>query len=254
MTTPEDVLRVAASHLGYKEGPKNNQTIFGKRTGFNFQAWCGSFIDCNHIDAGLKVTRSGSDTSEPSCVSTLAGWKNYKRLRRVSYGDPVPGDVGFINPGPHGHVVHVRSYDKVNRAVHTIEGNTSPGNQGSQYNGGGVYNRIRPRSLFVGFGKPLYTRAPVNPQPKPQPQPQPQPQFPSIEDFNIQEVDMYIAVHGVGFFAQFGNCTIPLPGLDLAGFAKLLESPKSVGFMHIPEQAKDKFLEYAMKQTYHAIN
>lgn len=242
MTTPQDVIRVAESHLGYVEGPRNNETIFGKRTGYNFQAWCGSFVDCNHIDAGLKVTTYGGSDSEPSCVSTAAGWINYKRLGRINLGDPTPGQVGFINPGPHGHAVHVKSFDAARRIVYTIEGNTSPGNAGSQYNGGGVYARQRPRSLFVGFGKPLYTSVkptPVTPTPPVQ-----------IESkLSLSEADMYVAVEGVGFFAQFGNSTIPLPGLDLAGFAKLMDSGKSVGFMLIPAAAAQRFIELAMKQT-----
>lgn len=242
MTTPEDVIRVARSHLGFKEGPANNETIFGERTGFNFQAWCGSFVDCNHIDAGLAVTRSGSATSEPSCVSTYAGWLNYKRLGRVNYGDPKPGQVGFINPGPRGHVVHVEKFDPVRRLVFTLEGNTSSGMAGSQYNGDGVYARQRPRSLFVGFGKPLYSEVPVTPSTPVVP--------PTVVDGRIlTEADMYIAVEGVGFFAQFGNSTIPLPGLDLAGFAKLMDSGKSVGFMLIPAAAAQRFIELAMKQT-----
>lgn len=64
---------------------------------------------------------------------------------------------------------------------------------------------------------------------------------------------MYVAVEGVGFFAQFGNCTIPLVGLDLAGFAKLMDNGKSVGFMLVPQgpngETAKKFVEYAMKQT-----
>lgn len=243
MTTPNDVISVAKSHLGYKEGPRNNQTIFGQRTGFNFQAWCGSFVDCNHIDAGLAVTRSGNSTSEPSCVSTYAGWLNYKRLGRFHYGDPKPGDVGFINPGPNGHVVHVEKYDPVRRLVFTIEGNTSSGMAGSQYNGGGVYARQRPRNLFVGFGKPLYTDVKSTPKEPPVTVPVGQ------TALDLQEADMYIAVSGVGFFVQFGNCTIPLPDLDLAGFAKLVEHPKSASFVTIPQNAAQTFIERAMKQT-----
>lgn len=87
-------------------------------------------------------------------------------------------------------------------------------------------------------------RVRMTPVVAPQPQPTPQPDI----GINIQEVDMYIAVDGVGFFAQIGNVTIGLP-VDLAGFAKLMESNKSVGLMVIPASAKDAFIQNALKQT-----
>lgn len=66
---------------------------------------------------------------------------------------------------------------------------------------------------------------------------------------------MYIAVCGVGFFAQFGLVTIPLEGLTLQGFADLIAHPKSVGFMTIPEGAPAQaFVQRAMQQTATAIN
>lgn len=60
---------------------------------------------------------------------------------------------------------------------------------------------------------------------------------------------MYIAVSGIGFFAQVGNCTIPMEGIDLAGFGAL-QKASSCPTMVIPagEPAKD-FLKKATLQT-----
>ena len=75
------------------------------------------------------------------------------------------------------------------------------------------------------------------------------------EPADIKEADMYIAVGGVGFFAQFGLVTIPLEGLTLQGFADLIAHPKSVGFMTIPEgMPAQAFVQRAMQQTATAIN
>lgn len=61
-------------------------------------------------------------------------------------------------------------------------------------------------------------------------------------------VDMYIAVHGVGFFAQTGNITVPLKGLDLAGFGELTKAA-SCPFMIIPQSAAEDWATKVMAQT-----
>lgn len=149
MTTPDRVVAEAAKWVGYREGPRSNETVFGARSGFQFQPWCGSFTDAVLADAGLK--------GEPSSVYTPAGLAAYRRLGR-SPKDPRRGDLVFFNfPGGEG-VDHVGIVEHVNRdgSLETIEGNTSPGNAGSQANGGGVYRRHRERNVVAGFGRPDY--------------------------------------------------------------------------------------------------
>lgn len=152
MTTPDRVVAEAAKWVGYVEGPRDNETVFGARSGFQFQPWCGSFTNAVLADAGLA--------GEPSSVYTPAGLAAYRRLGR-SPSQPARGDLVFFNfPGGEG-VDHVGVVERVNQdgTLETIEGNTSPGNTGSQSNGGGVYRRHRPRSVVAGFGRPAYGTA-----------------------------------------------------------------------------------------------
>ena len=233
MPARSDVLREARRWIGYKEGPRNNETIFGARSGAQFQPWCGSYTDCVLRDAGFRVTKDGSDGSEPSSVYTPSGVSNYKRVGRwlSRNGACEPGDIVYFDFENNGVIDHVGIVEISRGAVvDTIEGNTSYTNQA---NGGQVMRRSRSRGVIAGFGRPLY-----------------QNQSEIFESsFSHSEVDMYIAVDGVGFFAQCGMVTVPLPGLDLVGFGRLMESNKSVGCMVIPKSAAHDFIAKAMKQT-----
>lgn len=170
MATADDVLRVAGSHVGYVEGPRDNETVFGARTGYNFQPWCGSFVDTVLQDVGMIVTARGGPNAEPSSVYTPNGAAAYQRLGRwIDRNGPAqPGDVvyfdwqGGTGSGGVDHVGFVEAV-RADGQVQTIEGNTSPSNAGSQSNGGGVYRRVRPRSVIAGFGRPAYTNTPSQP-------------------------------------------------------------------------------------------
>jgi len=239
MPTRNDVVSQARKWVGYTEGPRNNETVFGKRTGYQFQPWCGSFTDCVLIDAGFSVTKSGSGNTEPSSVYTPSGVNSYKRLNRWMHnnGPCEPGDIVYFDFENNGVVDHVGIVTG-SRGIYvdTIEGNTSMTNQA---NGGQVMVRSRHRYHIAGFGRPVYNN---------------NSNLPSNKEFDVKEADMYIAVDGVGFFAQFGAVTIPLPGIDLVGFAKLVEPGKSVGFMTIPKSAAQDFVARAMKQTARATS
>ena len=234
MPRRNDVIAEAKRWVGYAEGPRNNETVFGARTGYQFQPWCGSFTDCVLIDSGFNVSKTGSGNTEPSSVYTPSGINSYKRLGRYmdANGPCEPGDIVYFDFERNGVVDHVGIVTG-SRGVYvdTIEGNTSLTNQA---NGGQVMVRARHRFVIAGFGRPLYTsESGLKPN----------------QNFNHTEVDMYIAVDGVGFFAQVGMVTVPLPGLDLVGFAKLMEAGKSVGFITIPKSAAQDFVAKALKQT-----
>lgn len=158
MGSADDVLRLAASLVGYREGPRNNQTIFGEYTGFQFQPWCGSYVKyC--LDKSNVV-------GEPSPVYTPAGVIGYRNIGRwiSRNGDPQPGDVVFfdfqrgpgLNPYDTDHVGLLELVDS-DGILWVLEGNTSRGNQGSQSDGGGVWRRARHRRDVFGFGRPAYT-------------------------------------------------------------------------------------------------
>lgn len=100
-------------------------------------------------------------------------------------------------------------------------------------------------TAWVKAGTPIQGK-PVPPPSKPPPPKPPEPTVPETIDHT--GVDMYIAVEGVGFFAQVGNVTVPLPGLDLAGYGNLLKM-SSVGSMIIPKAAAQDWAAKAMKQT-----
>jgi hypothetical protein len=236
MPTRADVVNEAQKWVGYTEGPRNNETIFGGWSGYQFQPWCGSFTDYVLTKCGFTITSFGSANSEPSSVYTPSGILNYKKLGRFMdrLGPCEPGDVVYFDFQRDGLVDHVGLVVSSRGAlVDTIEGNTSFGNQS---NGGEVMRRTRDRAMIAGFGRPMYSFSPI----------------PQESLVNPLEVDMYIAVDGVGFFAQVGNVTIPLPGIDLVGFAKLMESNKSVGCMIIPKAAAQDFAEKVIKQTVNA--
>jgi hypothetical protein len=56
-----------------------------------------------------------------------------------------------------GTSTHVGLIEKrVPSGYQTIEGNTSPGNAGSQSNGGGCFRRVRPYSSVVACCRPRY--------------------------------------------------------------------------------------------------
>jgi hypothetical protein len=171
-TTAENVLNLARSFLGYREGPRNNQSQFGAYTGFNFQPWCGSFVK--------YVLDHAGQTGEPSPVYTPAGATGYMHVKRwiPRNGAIRPGDVIFFDwqhgqaPAGVDHTGFVER-DLGNGQVQTIEGNTASGQAGNQSNGGGVYRRVRNRNVIAGFGRPAYVTAAPTPTAPPAPQPDP---------------------------------------------------------------------------------
>ncbi len=168
MATGADVIRIASGEVGYTEGPNNANRYAAEVGHANNQAWCGTFTD-----AMLK--RAGQ-LGEPSSVWTPSGLQAYRKFGRAidRNGPAQPGDLVYFDwqggTGSNG-VDHVGIVvgTRPDGQVETIEGNTSPTNAGSQSNGGGVYRRVRPRSVIAGFGRPAYTAAPTPRPPSPDP-------------------------------------------------------------------------------------
>jgi hypothetical protein len=160
MGTAQEALKLAASFLGFKEGPRNNETPFGAYTGYNFQPWCGSYVK-------YCLDKTGT-VGEPSPVYTPSGVIGYKNAGRwVERNAPAyPGDVVFFDWGGTTSAAmtdHVGFVEKVlpDGRLQTLEGNTSYSNQS---NGGEVQRRIRDRGSVVGFGRPRYS-SPAPPTP-----------------------------------------------------------------------------------------
>lgn len=118
-------------------------------------AWCQYF--CN---AGLKV--GGGEQLMSGYTPTVVEWARAREhgLKIVSWQQAEKGDfVYFKFPGVSGdvcdHVGLLVSHD--GDSVTCVEGNTSPGSGGSQYNGGGVFKKTRSKSLVVYVVRPTYS-------------------------------------------------------------------------------------------------
>ena len=164
MTLREEFLSVAQKEVGYVEGPKDNETKYGKFTKADRQPWCGSFVMWCAAQVGLKI---------PNVVSTYLGAEKFKGIgawHNAETYNPRPGDLVFFdfqeggNPIDHVGIVLVNHGDGT---VTTIEGNTTGDakKKASERNGGEVAvktrayrtNRKKLPVFVVGFGSPKFT-------------------------------------------------------------------------------------------------
>lgn len=149
MATASQILTVAQSQIGYKEG-KNNWTKYGQEYGMNNCSWCMIFVwwVFKHAGGESLIKKSASCTAE---------W-NAMKSRSVSKSALKPGDVVFFDWDHSGDCDHVGIVESVGSSrVTTIEGNTSSGNSGSQSNGDGVYRRYRTYSQIAKAFRPAYS-------------------------------------------------------------------------------------------------
>ena len=162
------LVEVALAEVGTIEGPKDNETKYGKFTKANFQPWCGSFVMWCANEAGVKV---------PNTVFTPAGADAFKKTKSWFEGgdsQPQPGDVVYFDFPADGvdRISHVGIVVKDNGdgTVTCVEGNTSSDKKGDQRNGGEVClkiraykkknrNKLKPNLpvAIVGFGRPKFT-------------------------------------------------------------------------------------------------
>ena len=139
-----DVLNIACGQLGVTESPAgSNRTKYGKWMGLDGQPWCMSFVQWCFAQAGTPLPhRTGS-------CSALLNWYKANRPDCV-VKDPQPRDIIIYNFGHTGIVESAAT-----TTITAIEGNTSPGQSGSQDNGGGVYRRQRNLALVRAFIRPF---------------------------------------------------------------------------------------------------
>ena len=139
-----DVLNNACGQLGVTESPAgSNRTKYGKWMGLDGQPWCMSFVQWCFHQAGTPLPHKTG-----SC-SALLNWYKANRPECV-VKDPQPGDIAIFTFGHTGIVERA-----LPGSVMCIEGNTSPGQSGSQDNGGGVYRRQRNLALVRAFIRPF---------------------------------------------------------------------------------------------------
>lgn len=153
MTTREQTLQEAASHLGYREKhtrqhPKGNVTKFWAALKPEYQGspWCAAFVNyCLH-QGGIDALLTGPPL--PYYTPSMEAWAK-KTGRWIESRHGKPGDVLIFTEQSTIHTGFLEKQRGAN-AVQTLEGNTASGNRGSQANGGGVYRRVRARSWVRG--------------------------------------------------------------------------------------------------------
>lgn len=150
-STAKQVLGAAASEIGYTENPagSNRQKFAGESGTPNGVSWCAEFVSA--IFKRCKVPAP--------MTASVAVMEEYFRDNNRFDGLPRTGDIVTYDWEDGGittdHIGFVESVN-ANGSLVTIEGNTSPDDNGSQTNGGGVYRRHRPRTFVRGFGHPEY--------------------------------------------------------------------------------------------------
>ncbi len=162
----EAIIEVAKAEVGTVEGPKDNETKYGKWTGMNFQPWCQSFVSWCAFTSGLNPKKY------PKSASTVAASDWFKKNERWSDArndDPMPGDWIYFDFPEDGvnRISHVGICIKNNGdgTIQVIEGNTSGTAKGDQRNGGMCVEKTRAyvknnkKKLIngvVGWGRPVY--------------------------------------------------------------------------------------------------
>ena len=163
--TAKRLIEVATAEIGVIEGPKDNETKYGKYTKADFQPWCGSFVNWCGNEAGVKI---------PNTVFTPSAAAAFKKSGAPTAGDLAdaePGDIAYFDFPADGvnRISHVGIVVKDNEdgTVWCIEGNTSSKKSGSQRNGGEVCRQLRAFKKnkagvmisIVGFGRPKFKGA-----------------------------------------------------------------------------------------------
>jgi hypothetical protein len=143
------------AHLGVSENPPESNRGAPQPDGWENRVygssgvpWCACFAVCSAWDNGV----SGSGTA--GCANNIDLAKKGQGIYQGYTTDATKvrrGDHFFIG-GNHTGVV--RSDDCTSSSIPSYEGNTSPGSEGSQYNGGCVAQRTRSMSGdgVTGFG------------------------------------------------------------------------------------------------------
>jgi hypothetical protein len=162
----EAIISVAKSEIGTIEGPKDNETKYGKWTGANFLPWCQSFVSWCAFTSGLDAKKY------PKSAATVAAsdwFKKNDRWADARNDEPSAGDWIYFDFPDDGvnRISHVGLCIKNNGdgTIQVIEGNTSGTAKGDQRNGGMCVEKTRayvknnkPKlvNAVVGWGRPVY--------------------------------------------------------------------------------------------------
>lgn len=156
------VIEIAIGELGKTEFPKgSNLTEYGERYGLNGVPWCVIFQWDVFNRAGERMAfYNGGKTA--SCKTLLRCYKEEGKTAPIT--DIQIGDILILNFSGKmyngeldtEHCALVVEKGKLAGTWYTVEGNTSPGLEGSQDNGGCVAKKLRHVKNVVGVCRPNY--------------------------------------------------------------------------------------------------
>ena len=149
MAVNKTPLQIAAGELGVTEKPANSNNVkyntwfYGRAVSGSAYPWCMAFVQWCFQQAGQRLPYVTA-----SC-SALLNWYKSNQPKCVVTA-PRSGDIVIYNFGHTGIVESVAA-----SAITAIEGNTSAGDSGSQSNGGGVFRRVRSKTLVTAYIRPV---------------------------------------------------------------------------------------------------
>ena len=160
----EKVIAVARGELGYTESPAgSNRTKYGKAFAWDGVPWCVVFIWWCFREAGEGAAFYGG--AKTASCGTLLRWYQ-EQGQTVPAREVQPGDIVILNFSGTKETQHCGLVVDVSPVVCpatgapsyiiTIEGNTSPGLEGSQDNGGCVALKQRAYRHIVAVLRPNY--------------------------------------------------------------------------------------------------
>lgn len=148
MATAAQVISVARSQIGYREGA-NNDTKYGRWYGMNKTPWCAIFVSWVAYKAGATkiIPRHAYTPAGAQWFKDRGQWHSRPRVGDIVYFD-------FPNDGVN-RISHVGIVEAVlaDGSIMTIEGNT---NSVGSREGNGVWRKIRKVGI-KGYGRPKYT-------------------------------------------------------------------------------------------------
>ena len=155
------VIEIARGELGNTEDPPgSNLTKYGFWYGVDGVPWCVIFLCWLFNQAGERMAFFGGGKTA-SC-SMLLRWYKEQGLT-VPVSEVQVGDIVLLNFHGGKDPEHCGLVELVNYAdspdgmvLWTIEGNTTPGYEGSQDNGGCVASKLRFGGQIVGVCRPQY--------------------------------------------------------------------------------------------------
>lgn len=161
----KSVINVARGQLGKTEHPPgSNHVIYWNEYDERMQGqpWCVCFLWWCFQHGGERSAFFGG--AKTASCGTLYHWYKEQGLT-VPKHEARPGDIVILNFSGTSETQHCGLVvDAGANWVQTIEGNTSPGLEGSQDNGGCVALKIRTMAQIVGVCRPQYKEEPMLPE------------------------------------------------------------------------------------------